>query len=359
MSTPANQIPPHPGVAAQVAAAGPAVRVAQDNQMIPPHPGVTAAMATARSQITPPAAPQNLGEDFSGDGEESHPQSDWFGAAATGAPTPERHLAPPTLPPGAPASPGSQQPGDPSYSDIDQLLDGIPIPGEVPAQPGQQGTQQAQQPGPGVVVPTAPQFQPQQPQTAPQAPAGPPPLDAEAAQKAAIDLLMGREYALSEVDQRRLIAEPETVIPRLAAQVHVNVTRDIGSRIGQVIPQLVNRLVEQQLVGMRRETEFFSRYPKLANPAFRETVESSLSMVKAANPNITQEQLFQEGASYAAFRIRQQYQGQQRAAGGQPPVRSAVQPFVPMSPGAPSVPTAPQNSNPFAELANATDLFDW
>lgn len=351
MSVPANLIPAHPGVAAAAAAAGPAARVAQDNNMIPAHPGVVAAQAAVRMGTQAP--PQNLGQDFEGDPMEESSQADWFGAAAVGAPTPERHLAPPTPPPAAPASQVPQQGAQPTYSEIDSLLDGIQIPGEV-QQPGVQQVQPQGQQQPSTVPPP----QSVQPQVAPSAPQAAPQFDAEAAQTAAINQLMGREYALSEVDQRRLIAEPETVIPRLAAQVHVNVVRDIGARVGQIIPELVNRLVEQRLDGMKRETEFFSRYPKLGHPAFRPIVEKSLAMVKAANPQITQEQLFQEGASYAAFQIRSQYRNQQ-APQAAPPMRAMQAPYVPVSPGAPPVPMAPQEGNPFAALANATDLFDW
>lgn len=356
MSVPANNvIPPHPGVAAAAAAAGPAVRVGVDNTTIPGNPAIAAQIAQARG-LPAPQAPQNLGEDFSGDPDgEPNPQADWFGAAATGAPSPQTR-EPPALPPGAPASTGQPQQvqGQPTYSEIDALLEGIQLPGEAPVQQGAPQAQPQQQPT-ELPVPQAP---PQQ-VAAPQAPQAPPAFNAEAAQLAAINQLMGREYALSEVDQRKLIAEPETVIPRLAAQVHVNVVRDIGARFGQIVPQIVSQLVEQQLVGVRREAEFFARYPKLAHPALREDVTQSLAMVKNANPNITQEQLFQEGASYAAFRIRQKYRGGVQTPAPMAPQRAAHAPFVPMSPGAPSVQTPMAPSNPFDELSKATDLFDW
>lgn len=362
MSVPANQIPAHPGVAAQAAAAGPAARTAQDNNMIPGNPTVQANLAAARmGQAAPTASQQQMGADFDGDPDGEHSQSDWFSAAGVGAPTPERHLAPPPAPPAAPASQGQpQQTQQPTYSEIDALLDGIQIPGEVQQpqvqQPGQV-TQGQQQP---TTVPPSQQQQAPSVQAPQAAPAAAPQFDAEAAQKAAIDQLMGRDYVLSEADQRRLIAEPETVIPRLAAQVHVNVVRDIGSRIGPIVQALIAQGVDQRLEGMRRETEFFGRYPKLANPAFRPIVERSLAMVKAANPNITQEQLFQEGASYAAFQIRSQFRTQGSAPPAPPAMRAPSQgPYVPFSPGAPPVPQAPQGGNVFADLANATDLFDW
>lgn len=359
MSVPASQIPPHPGVAAAAAAAGPAVRVATDNTTIPGNPAIAAQIANARGIQAPAQAPaQNLGQDFDGDGDGAeHSQADWFGAAATGAQTPERHLAPPTAPPAAPVNQGQPQQTQPSYSEIDAMLEGIPLPGEIQGQQPQPGQGQPQVPQ----QPQAPSSQPQQiPVAAPQVTGAAPPqvFDAEAAQKVAIDQLMGREYQLSEVDERRLIAEPEKVIPRLAAQVHVNVVRDIGQRFGQIVPEIVNRLVEQRLAGMRHETEFYSRFPKLNNPVFRPIVEESLRMVKAANPNITQEQLQNEGAQFAAFKIRQHYRTQALPPAA-PPMRATQIPYVPMSPGAPSVPMAPPSGNAFADLANATDLFDW
>jgi hypothetical protein len=179
-------------------------------------------------------------------------------------------------------------------------------------------------------------------------------------QERLIDHLMGRDYAISEADQRRLIAEPEVVLPRLAARVHVNTMRDVGQQLAQALPALVNHMVEQKLAAQKHETEFYRRFPQLGHPQFRETVETSLAHVKALTPNITQDQLMMQGATLAAFRIRSAHRGQQpQAPAALPQMRMPQSPFVPMSPGAGGVPAAPGvPQNEFERLSREVDLFD-
>ena len=370
MSTPANQIPAFPGVAAPAAAA-PSPPVASLNTTIPPHPAVAAAMRAAQGQAQP-AAPQQLGEDFGGDGGDVHPQASWFEAVATGRSTEG-------LEPQAPQAPVPPQQGRPQQSvedplaGIDALLQDLPT-GEPPVVVPQAQPQQFQQPQQQQIpqnqqVPQQPQQQqPVQPQQPPQAQPQTPPVDAAAAQERLIDHLMGRDYAISEADQRRLIAEPEAVLPRLAARVHVNTMRDVGQQLAQALPAIINHLVEQKLSAQKHETEFFRRFPQLSDPRFRETVETSLAHVKATTPNITQDQLYHDGATLAAFRIRasmRRQAPQQQQAPALPPAMHAPQmrvpasPFVPMSPGSGGVPAAgAAPMNEFDRLSREVDLFD-
>jgi hypothetical protein len=342
-------IPAHPGVAATAAAAAPPPPTHQPNRMIPAHPGVAMARAQAQQPAAPsvPAAPQPSPQNSQVESFFEQPapnQEDYF--ASIGMPN-EGHE------PMAPAAPVVPTPPQQEFSDIDALLADLPT-GEPPI-PAPVAQQPQQQP---------PQAQPAQP-APPAAPQALPP-DPAAQMQAAIDHLMAKDYAISEADSRRLISEPEAVLPRLAAQVHVNVVREVGRMFGQVMPALVQQHVNQQLEGQRAEMEFFGRYPKLANPAFRETVGRALQVAAATNPGVNRDVLMREGATLAAYMIRSQMQqGGMRPQQGQPQpaapgYRPVQQPYTPVSPGAGAqVPTRPQDQNPFALLSQDTDLFAW
>jgi hypothetical protein len=335
---PTNAIPAHPGVAAAMAAATGTQRPApvpthQPNRTIPAHPTIMAQQARASMSPAPTPAESSAvtADSFFAETSEPHPQQAFFEAAADGGDV--GVVAPQESPPEAPVSP------QPTYSDIDALLEDLPQ-GAEPAQPPPVVREEAPSPPPPPAAAAAP-------------------FDAAAAQKAAIDQLMGREYALDENDQRRLISEPEAVIPRLAAQVHVNVVQDVGRRVGEVLPALVQRYVSQMLEGQRAEMEFFGRYPKLANPAFRQTVTEAMRTVTQMNPGIDRDSLMRKSATLSAFMIRSQYASGAPPNGG-PQTRAPIAPYRPVpGGGGPPVPTRPQEPNPWADLAQDADLFNW
>ncbi len=229
----------------------------------------------------------------------------------------------------------------PELNEIDALLAGVPQQGAPQEQPQQQ-------------------VQGQQPQVQPQAAAPPQQLDPQEMQRRAIDELMGREYAIPEADARRLISEPEAVLPRLAATVHVNAVRDFGRIAQQMLPQMIQNVVAGEIRAMRAESTFFSRYPQLAKPEFRPFVEKGISFARQQNPSATSEQLMAEGATYSAMLIKRSYRPSVQA---QPQGRAPVAPHVPAASfGGMPVPQNPnggQSDNIFTQFANDPNLFDF
>lgn len=318
---------------------------------IPPHPDLERMNAAAARGEPAPASPVAR-----------NPDADFFAATGVGdEPTapepvvpPERrepvwHPQPPKAVPPAPQAPQVATPQQADDSDIESLLRDVePMLPRVD-QPGAPQPQQQQ-----------PQQQQQQPQAAPapQAPVAPPtaaaPVDAV---RQAIDYLMANEYRMDDAMSRRVISEPEAVLPEIAARVHVNVVRDLGQRIGQLLPQMIEGVVQQRLAATQSEAEFFGRYPKLNRMEFKPYVAQSLQMVLQMNPGIDRETLMREGASLSAYRIRAAFRGQ----GPRPPQeRSVVPPYVPVPPGGGApVPTRPSEQNIFTEMANDPTLLDW
>jgi hypothetical protein len=336
-----------------------------DQTLIPPNPEMAAMWAQNGAVLGPNGAPQanaprpqqqgnpNIPAPSGNGGQRPPPQGqqDWFASYGAGEPTPEelsmeepRHFQQPPQQ----RIPGTQQvPQQPQndLGEIDAMLQGLPTEGAQQGVPQQQGQPQ------GYELPQQPQFQPQ---AAPQAPQ----ISQEEAQTRAINELMGRDYAIPEADARRLISEPEAVLPRLAAQVHVNAVRDAGRLVREMLPQMVSAGVQQQLQAIRAEMEFFGNYPALNKPQFRPYVERAIAVTRQMNQQASREQVMREGAILAAQLIKGSFRQVQQAA---PQSRAVAPPYRPAaSYGGAPMPHNPQGeSNIFSDLAADPNLFDF
>lgn len=331
-----NAIPGNSDLAAMHAAAGAQAAAPasapthQPNTMIP---GLQSPVTVNVPQGQPQQAARPASNGFEDGAPARGNQQDWF--SGEGLDEPQAPQAPSA--PQAPTVPQAPMPED--FSGIDDLLRDLPSQGvQEPQQ--QQVPQLSQQPS----VPV---------------PAAPPALSAEEVHTRAMNELMGREYQIPEADARRLISEPETVLPRLAAQVHLNAVRDIGQYLPQLVSQMVAQGVEQRLGAMRAEMEFFGRYPALNRPEFKPTVAKALTLTRQSNPQMDRESLMREGAVLAAHLIKSTHRRQGPQA---PQPRAVVAPYTPAASfgGAP-VPQNPngQTDNIFSQLGSDPSLFDF
>lgn len=193
-----------------------------------------------------------------------------------------------------------------------------------------------------------------------------PPVDVEAMRNQALDYLQNNHYALSEEDSNLMISEPERVLPRLAAQMHLNMQTQIAQQIAQALPQLIETQIQQSRQTHSLEETFFTAYPTLSDPKFRDTVKDSLLMVRNAHPQATREEVMRDGAAFAATRLRIQLANAPPQSGSVPPVQQQVpqnpaptmQPFIPAQTGGGTEPIVPVDNNAgnmFAELAMDKD----
>jgi hypothetical protein len=214
---------------------------------------------------------------------------------------------------------------------------------------------------------------------APQAPVPQQPeFDPAALEARAIEQLSKTEYALTDEDKNALIAEPDKVLPGLAARMHVRMQVQLAQQIAQILPGIIQGQLVQANKIQRLETSFFGQYPELNKPEFHKTVQESLAMVRQVNPQATREDVMRDGAALAAVRLRTRLSGAQEPAQlpalpqnmplaqpqAQPraPVLPApAQPQAPFTPAQvggvtePVVPTDPNAGNIFAELAMDPD----
>lgn len=98
-------------------------------------------------------------------------------------------------------------------------------------------------------------------------------------------------YTLSPEDAERFQTEPETVLPVLAAKVHLDVLDAVMAQL----PQRVGALIQQTTAAERREAEaereFFAPFPDLQ--PYKAQVLQVGRMFRAANPKATKEEAIQ------------------------------------------------------------------
>jgi hypothetical protein len=189
----------------------------------------------------------------------------------------------------------------------------------------------------------------------------------------AIEQLTTTTYALTDEDKNALIAEPDKVLPGLAARMHVTMQVQLAQQIAQILPGIIQGQLQQATKVQGLESSFFGQYPELNKPQFRQTVQESLAMIRQVNPQASREEVMRDGAALAAVRLRTKLGGVQEPAqlpalpqnmplapppAVQPVVAQSQIPFTPAQSGGasePVVPTDPNQGNIFEQLANDPD----
>lgn len=291
------------------------------NNAIPPHPGIAVQQqqaATAAEQAPAPAPSEPSGQ--------TQALWDAFDPPQAADPPPP----PPSPPPMqvAPQPPPMPEPPPEVPASVEELLGGG---ASAPAQAFEPPQQPVQAPPAPVQAPAAPVY------------------DAAALQRQAMDYLMANDYRLNDEDRTQLISEPDVVLPKLAARMHVGIATQLAQQVAAALPVMIQQHMETHDRARRAEMEFFGRFPKLNRPEWKPVIAESLQMVKQMNPQATREEIISKGAALAAFQIQSRYGNRNVPQVPQPP-RSSQSPYVPAAPGG----GAPPPTNP-AHGANVWD----
>ena len=182
-----------------------------------------------------------------------------------------------------------------------------------------------------------------------------PQQDFSAMEAQTIAHLAATEYALPEAEATRLVSEPEVAFPQLAARLHVRLATQLGQAVQQILPGVIEQVVDGKMKAQQLENDFFRTYSQLADPRFRPVVANSLRMARQASPNASREQVMSDGAALAAMKLRLQLtNGAQQPVAALPvivpPVQQPFQPAVGGGVGLPMTPQVPVNE--FEVLAN-------
>lgn len=96
---------------------------------------------------------------------------------------------------------------------------------------------------------------------------------------------LAQRYALSEEDSSALQVEPEKVLPRIAANLHMQVYEDVVRHIAQEAPNLVGQILQQQEQTRQAEDAFYAKWGDLRQ--HREKVTQVARMWRQMYPNAT------------------------------------------------------------------------
>lgn len=154
-------------------------------------------------------------------------------------------------------------------------------------------------------------------------------------------------YAIDEESALALATEPEKVLPKLAAQLHMSVMQQVQAEIAQSIPTLLKGTQEREVRESKAKNEFFTAWPELKGKE-NEVMQMGL-MFRQLNPKATPQEAIQRigemtmNALGIARQQQQQQQQQQRPAAPATPFRPA---------GGPSAvrPAGTQSKNAWEDL---------
>lgn len=96
-------------------------------------------------------------------------------------------------------------------------------------------------------------------------------------------------YAISPEDAEKLNTEPEIILPKLAANMHLMVTKSLLTAVQGMIPEYLAMHTQQASVEQEARSSFYSVHPELNDPKYEAAVLQVGKMFRAANPTAPRE----------------------------------------------------------------------
>jgi hypothetical protein len=147
-----------------------------------------------------------------------------------------------------------------------------------------------------------------------------------------------KRYAIPADLATQLLTEPEIVLPKLAAQVHMAAVEQTLAQMRMLLPQTIESVTAAQVRESQAKTEFYSSWPELQG--HEQQVLAAGHMFRQINPTATKEQAIQ-----AIGQLTMQALGMQRQAPTAPtPGIQQAKPFQPA--GAAAAAPPPQRPQP-------------
>lgn len=261
--------------------------------------------------------------------------ADEIAAQAVGGPAPEAPVEEKT---GIDTAPQSDEEAtlmadlfdDSNEEEIVEVQNDAPAPQEQPAavaepEPAPVAQEVVQPPQEAPVVPEAP---------AVEAPAAPE-TNFEETRNAALAELEKR-YALSKEDADAMISEPETVLPKLASRMYMDIFESVLNAVQTTLPQAISHISQREQAMQRDENDFYDKWPMLRDEKYKQQVLRIGQMYRQMNPTASKEQFIQDVGLQSAIALRLPLPGYAAPQPGpaqpapyQPPRAGAVAPAAP------------------------------
>lgn len=161
-----------------------------------------------------------------------------------------------------------------------------------------------------------------------------------------------KAYGLSEEEAKAFETDPVAVLPKLAAEVHMNVFDAVYQTLRAQLPAMVEQVQAQQRSRQEFHNAFFERWPELKG--LEKDVQTAMNLYAQLNPGVTREQLIEDVGLQVSIRHRKPLPGSKPAPVQQPQVPAAAPAFKPAAPSAVSPSQSPTagEGDEWAELLN-------
>ena len=186
----------------------------------------------------------------------------------------------------------------------------------------------------------------------PEVPATPtPPVDYAAWRTQKESELESTLYAVNDEDAAALLTEPEKVLPKIAARLHMEVLENAMRAVQAMVPTMIEQVQRSSETNNRAKSLFTSINPDLADPKFEPAIMQLGQTFRKVNPTADAETAAK--AIGALVRSALNIPAPQASVGGvvqTPPAMPAPAPFTPARGGGGGTVPVP-SSNPFAQMA--------
>ena len=159
-------------------------------------------------------------------------------------------------------------------------------------------------------------------------------------------------YALDQEAANAMLTEPETVLPKLAAKVHMEVLENSMRAMQAMVPVMMQQLQHHTATESRAKNLFTSVNPDLADPRYEPAIMQLGSVYRNVNQQASPEEAARAIGNLvrAALGIAAPAAGVGATAAAPPQMQAAPAPFVPAR-GAGGGSAPPASSNPYEMLA--------
>lgn len=164
-----------------------------------------------------------------------------------------------------------------------------------------------------------------------------------------------KHYALDADTAQALLTEPETVLPRLAAQVHFEVTENVLKAVHEMMPGMLAQINQSKEVESKAENAFFEKNPDLKGIDKAKILQIG-AMFRQVNPTADADTTITTIGNMVRTALGLPPGGSAQSNVPPPASPPVVQPFAPVrGGGSGTAPRVAAQTNPWAELIDGDD----
>lgn len=159
-------------------------------------------------------------------------------------------------------------------------------------------------------------------------------------------------YQLSDEEKDSFLSEPENTLPKLAAVLHMRITKAVLASVQSLVPQMMAQQQTHAATETAAKSAFYEVNPDLNDPAYESAILQVGAMYRQMNPKAPREEAVKKIGELVRVSMGLSPQGV-TAPVVTPPVQQppVVRPFTPARGGAGANPPPAADGNVWTQLA--------